>query len=88
MARGRSTTSRGGMAVRMLRSNALSRGVFGGSKPWLAVAGVIYGGKAVRKTLGRQTGVIWSGRLVEGETVTVNIRTPRKKAGRGRAQAS
>ena len=68
-----------GVVVRMLRTNALSRGVFGGSKPWLAVAGVIYGGKAVRKALGRQTGVIWSGRLREGETVMADIRTPQRK---------
>lgn len=70
--------------MRMLRTNALSRGVFGGSKPWLAVAGVIYGGKALRKAFGRQTGVIWSGRLREGETVMVRVRTPRSEKRRQR----
>lgn len=62
-----------------IRSNALSRGVFGGSKPWLAVAGVVWGSKALRKALVRQTGVIWSGRIEEGEQVLVTYRPARRR---------
>jgi hypothetical protein len=65
-----------------IRSNALSRGVFGGSKPWLAVAGVVYGSKALRRALGRQTGVIWSGRVEEGESILVTYRPGGRRARR------
>ena len=65
-----------------IRSNALSRGVFGGSKPWLAVAGVVWGSKALRRALGRQTGVIWSGRIEEGESVLVTYRPGRSRGRR------
>lgn len=54
-----------------LRSLAVRRGVFGGSRPWMIVAVVLWGFKMLRKASTRRPEVLSVERLNPGETLQV-----------------
>jgi hypothetical protein len=56
---------------RTWRSLGLQRGVIGGSVPWLIVAGVLWGAKAVQWAMRREEQVVYRTVLQPGETLEV-----------------
>jgi hypothetical protein len=80
------TYLRMGYLRRYIRINALRRGVFGGSKPWLAVfvLGII--GRQVGKVTKRgEMPIVLSERLKPGEGLVItHLAPPRRRGGRRR----
>jgi hypothetical protein len=52
-----------------LRRGALYKGVFGGSRGWLAVGAVVWGPRLVRKAMGRNEEVVTTEVLRPGDVV-------------------
>ncbi len=64
----------------LLRRNGLYKGVFGGSKGWLAVFAVMWGSKKVKTTFGRSEQIAASEVLKPGEFVTIRaIPAPKRR---------
>ncbi len=61
------------------RRNAITRGVFGGSRGWLAVGGVFWLGRAARRTLGRTEEVAAVEKLAPGQAVTIVALRPESR---------
>jgi hypothetical protein len=71
----------------LLRRNALYKGVFGGSRGWMAVGVVLWGPKLVKRFLGKHEEVIATEKLVAGqwlqlEAISAPSRRQRKAAKR------
>ncbi len=52
------------------RSRAISKGIFGGSRGWQVVAGVIFGRRFLKKTFGRTPETLIHEPLKPGESLT------------------
>lgn len=60
----------------LLRRNALYRGVFGGSRGWLAVGAVIWGRGLVKRALGKQEEVLAVEKLKAGQGIRIDAIKP------------
>jgi hypothetical protein len=81
------TYLRKGVLRRYLRLNAIRRGLFGGSKPWLAVLVLGLLGRQVGKVTKRgEMPVVLSERLEQGEALLITHLAPERR-GRGRRRA-
>lgn len=67
---------------RVLRYNAIRRGVFGGSRPWTAVAVVMYSASLISRVVRRQPEVVSIEKLRPGQFVRVEALTGLSKAER------
>lgn len=77
MARRRSTLL---SPTALLRRNAVYRGVFGGSRGWMAVGVVFWGPRLFRKYFGKHEEVIAIEKLTAGQFVRLeSIRPPTRK---------
>ena len=64
--------------LRLALRNGLTKGLLGGSRPWLVVGGVALGWRVLRKIAGSEPVVVYSERLEQGETVVIaHGRVPR-----------
>ncbi|MEK7422870.1 MAG: hypothetical protein AAB131_03415 [Actinomycetota bacterium] len=64
----------------LLRRNALYKGLFGGSRGWLAVGAVIWGRKFVKRTFGRNEEIIATEKLTKGQFLRIDaIRPPSRR---------
>ena len=64
----------------LLRRNALYKGLFGGSRGWLAVGTVIWGRKFVKRTFGRNEEIIATEKLTKGQFLRIDaIRPPSRR---------
>jgi hypothetical protein len=70
---------------RTWRSVSLQRGVVGGSIPWMAVAAVLWGAKAVQWALRREERVVYRTVLEPGETLEI-VHSTESKASRRRSR--
>ena len=73
----------------LLRQNAISKGVLGGRRGWMAIGAFLWGPRIVKRFMGRQEEVLTTERLKPGETVTITAvrpltRSERKAAARAR----
>ena len=86
MARGPSGLRRLLSVSRVARRNALSKGLLGGQRGWLALGALFWGGRAMRKALTRQETFVTMERLEPGQSVTLTAITPptrrERRAGR------
>ena len=57
--------------LRMMLRNGLTRGVLGGSRPWLVLGGIAAGMRVLRKIAGSEPQVVYSEELKAGETVVI-----------------
>ena len=72
-----------------LRRNALYKGLFGGSRGWLAVGAVVWGPRLMKRLLGRNekvvaTEVLKPGQSLYLETIPQQTREQRRAARRDR----
>ena len=64
--------------LRMMLRNGLSKGLFGGSRPWLVLGGIAAGMRVLRKIAGSEPEVVYSEELQPGESVVIaHGRTPK-----------
>lgn len=73
----------------LLRRNALYKGVFGGSRGWMAIGAALWGPRLLKRALGRREEVLATERLRPGEFVRIEALRPptrreRKSARRAR----
>ena len=83
MARARSTRAFSPTAA--LRRNALYKGLFGGSRGWLAVGAVVWGPRLMKRILGRTekvvaTEVLKPGQALYLQTIPQETRAQRRAA--------
>lgn len=60
----------------LLRRNALYKGVFGGSRGWMAVGAVLWGPKLFKRFLGKNEEVIATEKLVAGQWLRLEAISP------------
>ena len=60
----------------LLRRNALYKGVFGGSKGWMAVGAVLWGPKLFKRFLGKNEEIITTEKLVAGQWLQLEAISP------------
>lgn len=60
----------------LLRRNALYKGVFGGSRGWMAVGAVLWGSKLFKRFLGKNEEVIATEKLVAGQWLRLEAISP------------
>lgn len=64
----------------LIRRNAIYKGMFGGQRGWLALGGLIWGTRFIKKTLGRSEEHAATEVLQPGQFVTIRaIPTPTRK---------
>lgn len=64
----------------LLRRSALYKGVFGGSRGWLAVGALLWGPKLLKRLMGKNEEVIATEKLVAGQFVRLEaIRPPTRR---------
>lgn len=77
MARRRSTLL---SPTALLRRNAIYKGVFGGSRGWMAVGVVLWSPRLFRKYFGKQPEIVATEKLTAGQFVRVeSIAAPTRK---------
>ena len=54
-----------------LRRNALYKGLFGGSRGWMAVGALVWGPRLMKKALGRNEQVVATERLEPGQVLRI-----------------
>jgi hypothetical protein len=62
--------------VRWALRNGWRRGVLQGSRPWLVAGGVALGLKALKKLTGSEDKIVYSERLLPGETLVIAHERP------------
>lgn len=72
----------------LLRRNALYRGLLGGSRAWLAVGGVIWGRRALKRALGKQEQVLTVEKLLPGQAIRIDAIKPDTRRQRRAARQS
>ncbi|MCU1361608.1 MAG: hypothetical protein JWN99_2897 [Ilumatobacteraceae bacterium] len=72
----------------LLRRNALYKGLFGGSRGWLAVGALIWGGGFLKRSLGKQPQVVSIEKLKAGQGVRIDAIKPDTRRQRRAAQRS
>lgn len=60
----------------IVRRNAIHKGLFGGSRGWMIVGGVLWSGRFVRRTLGRHEEVVALEVLKPGQFVRLEAISP------------
>jgi hypothetical protein len=60
-----------GALGRFLLRNGIRRGVLGGSRPWLILAGVGAAWRILQKLAGNEPTVVFSEELTEGQTLVI-----------------
>jgi hypothetical protein len=71
-----------------LRRNALTKGLFGGSRGWMAVGVAVYGPRLMKKALGRSEQVVATERLEPGQAIRIEaIKAPTRSERRAARRA-
>ena len=60
-----------GRLMRLALRNGLTKGLLGGSRPWLVVGGIALGWRVLRKIAGSDPIVVYSEQLQPGETFVI-----------------
>jgi len=64
----------------MLRRSALYKGVFGGSRGWLAVGALLWGPKLLQRLVGKNEEIIATEKLVAGQFIRLEaVRPPTRR---------
>jgi hypothetical protein len=71
----------------LIRANAVSKGLLGGSRGWLAAGGVLWGSRFLKRTFGKApeslgTEVLKPGQFVRIEAIRRPTRRQRRRASR------
>ena len=61
---------------RLVRRNALKKGLFGGNRVWLAIGAFVWGRKFVKKTFGRNEEYVTTETLTRGNAVRIEAIGP------------
>lgn len=69
-----------------LRRNSITRGFLGGSNGWMAVGVVVWGGRMLRKALGRREEIVAIEKLEPGQFLELRTITPPTRAERKTAR--
>jgi hypothetical protein len=73
----------------LLRRNALHKGLFGGSRGWLAVGAALWAPRVVKRVLGRNEEVVTIEKLKPGQFVRVDaVRPPTRRERKSARRAS
>ena len=70
----------------LLRRNALYKGLLGGSRGWLAVGAVMWGGGFLKRALGKQTEVLTIEKLAPGQGLRIDTFKPDTRRAARRAR--
>lgn len=68
----------------LIRSRAISKGIFGGSRGWQVIAGVIFGRRFLKKMFGRTPETLINEPLRPGESMTITTIPVEKRSRRSR----
>ena len=60
----------------LLRHNALYKGVFGGSRGWMAVGAMLWGPRLAKRVLGKSEQIIATERLLPGQSIQIEAIRP------------
>ena len=60
----------------MLRRSALAKGVFGGSRGWLAVGALLWGPRLLKRLIGKHEETIATEKLVAGQFISIEAIRP------------
>jgi len=60
----------------LLRRSALYKGLFGGSRGWMAVGAVLWGPRLLKRLLGKQEEVIANEKLMAGQWLRLDAVAP------------
>jgi hypothetical protein len=69
-----------------LRRGALYKGLFGGSRGWLAVGAVLWGRGALKRFFGRQEEIVTVEKMTNGQLMQLNVMRPPTRRERRKAQ--
>lgn len=69
-----------------LRRNALTKGVLGGQRGWMAVGAVVWGVRLLRKMFGRSEEVVATEKLEAGQVLCLTAIAPATRAERRAAR--
>jgi hypothetical protein len=69
-----------------LRRNALTKGLLGGSRGWMAVGAAVYGPRLLKKALGRTEVLVAKEVLKPGQAVCITAIEPQTRAERRAAR--
>jgi hypothetical protein len=69
-----------------LRRNAITKGVLGGQRGWMAVGAVVWGLRLLRKLLGRTEEVVATEKLEPGQVLCLTAIAPPSRAERRAAR--
>lgn len=73
----------------VMRRNALYKGVFGGSRLWMAVGAVLWGRGAMKRVFGKQVEVVSVEKLKRGQAVHIDtFKPPTRRQRRAARRAS
>jgi hypothetical protein len=72
----------------LLRRNALYKGLFGGSRGWLAVGAVMFGGRLLRRVAGKTEEVLTVEKLQPGQAIRIEAIPPDTRRHRRAARAA
>jgi hypothetical protein len=59
-----------------LRRNSITKGFFGGSSGWMAVGVVVWGGRLLRKAVGRREEIVATEKLEPGQRLELRTIPP------------
>lgn len=69
-----------------LRRNSITKGFLGGSSGWMAVGFVVWGGRLLRKVIGRNEEIVATEKLEPGQFLQLRTITPPSRAERKAAR--
>jgi hypothetical protein len=71
------------------RRNGIYKGLLGGDRTWLVLGGIVWGGRMLKKTLGKVEEVVAVEKLEPGQWMSLRTITPQeRKAERKAARAA
>ena len=72
----------------IIRSKAMTQGVFGGQRGWQVVAAVVFGRQILKRVLGKHPELLARDVLQAGESITVRTLGPPERGRKARRKAS
>ena len=70
-----------------LRRNAISRGLLGRSRGWMAVGAFIFGRELLKRTLGKRPELLTTEKLRSGQSLRIDTFTPNTRRSRAARRA-
>jgi hypothetical protein len=72
----------------IIRSRAMTQGVFGGHRGWQVVAAIVFGRQILKRVLGKNPELLAQDVLHAGESLTIRTMAPPERGRKARRKAS